>query len=79
MPDDVAVAVVGFDDIDEARYSTPTLTTISPDKRQIAETAVSRLLARANNNADLPAHDTVTRFSLVVRDSTAGRPDHLRT
>ncbi|MEU4396772.1 LacI family DNA-binding transcriptional regulator [Kribbella sp. NPDC023855] len=72
VPEDVAVA--GFDDIDEGSYSTPTLTTISPDKRQIAETAVARLLARAQSKTDLAIEDTVSNFSLVVRESTAGRP-----
>lgn len=72
VPQDVAV--VGFDDIDEGNYSTPTLTTIAPDKRQIAETAVDRLLARARSKAELPVRDTVTDFSLVVRESTVGRP-----
>lgn len=67
------MAVVGFDDIDEGRYSTPTLTTISPDKRQIAETAVDRLLARAQSKTDLPVNDTVTGSTLVVRESTVGR------
>ncbi|WP_329173035.1 LacI family DNA-binding transcriptional regulator [Streptomyces sp. NBC_01477] len=71
VPEDVAV--VGFDDADEGRYSTPTLTTISPDKRQIAEIAVTRLLARSDSKKDLPVEDTVTDFSLVVRESTAGR------
>ncbi|MEV4476647.1 hypothetical protein [Nonomuraea sp. NPDC049504] len=58
-------------DIDEDRYSTPALTTIFPDKRQIAETAVDRLLARARSKTDLPANDT--GFTLNVRESTMGR------
>ncbi|ADB33210.1 transcriptional regulator, LacI family [Kribbella flavida DSM 17836] len=72
VPEDIAV--VGFDDIDEGNYSTPTLTTISPDKRQIAETAVDRVLARAEGtiDADSEANDTVTRFSLAIRESTGG-------
>jgi hypothetical protein len=37
VPEDVAVA--GFDDIEEGRYSTPTLTSLAPDKRGIAATA----------------------------------------
>ncbi|MET7422184.1 LacI family DNA-binding transcriptional regulator [Dactylosporangium sp. NPDC005555] len=65
------VAVVGFDDIDEATYSIPSLTSVSPDKAQIAETAVALLLDRVNGS-DEADHDTVTDFSLVVRESTAG-------
>ncbi|MEZ0077392.1 DNA-binding LacI/PurR family transcriptional regulator [Planotetraspora sp. GP83] len=66
------MSVARFDDIDEGRYSTPSLTTISPDKRQIAETAVKRLLARTEAKGDLPDRDAVTRFSLAVRESTGG-------
>ncbi|WP_219418370.1 LacI family DNA-binding transcriptional regulator [Pseudonocardia nigra] len=67
------VAVVGFDDIDEGRYSTPSLTTISPDKRQIARSAVSRLLTRSQDDT-LPPRDTVTRFVLEQRESTTVAP-----
>jgi DNA-binding LacI/PurR family transcriptional regulator len=70
IPDDVAVA--GFDDTDEASYSIPSLTSISPDKRHIARVAVSRLVSRMNGSdgADL---DTVAGFSLEIRESTVGR------
>ena len=34
------VAVIGFDDIDEARYSLPSLSTIDPGREEIAEVAV---------------------------------------
>ncbi|WP_344613111.1 LacI family DNA-binding transcriptional regulator [Dactylosporangium salmoneum] len=63
------VAVVGFDDIDEAAYSIPSLSTISPDKAQIAETAVALLLDRVGGSTEAD-HDTVTGYSLVVREST---------
>jgi DNA-binding LacI/PurR family transcriptional regulator len=42
VPEDVAV--VGFDDLEEGRYTVPSLSTISPDKDLIGRTAV-RLLA----------------------------------
>ena len=40
------VAVIGFDDLDEARYSLPTLSTVDPGRTEIAETAVRVLLDR---------------------------------
>lgn len=71
IPDDVAV--VGFDDVDEARHSIPSLTTISPDKAQIAQTAVSLLLTLMNDGQEVPA-DTLAGFALRVRESTARQP-----
>ncbi|MCC4909292.1 LacI family DNA-binding transcriptional regulator [Microbacterium sp. cx-59] len=44
VPDDVAV--MGFDDLDEAQYSIPSLTTVDPGQAWIARTAVQTLLAR---------------------------------
>jgi DNA-binding LacI/PurR family transcriptional regulator len=70
VPQDVAV--VGFDDVDEARYCIPSLTTISPDKAQIADTAVSLVLALMKDGQGLE-HDTLTGYSLQVRESTVGR------
>lgn len=40
------VAVVGFDDIEESRYGAVSLTTVAPDKEEIARTAVDCLIAR---------------------------------
>jgi DNA-binding LacI/PurR family transcriptional regulator len=42
------VAVVGFDDIEEARFSRPTLTTVHPDLHDIARTATGYLLDRVS-------------------------------
>lgn len=42
------VAVVGFDDIEETRYSRPSLTTVRPDLQEIADTAIHYLLDRIN-------------------------------
>jgi DNA-binding LacI/PurR family transcriptional regulator len=65
------VAIVGFDDIEEGRYTTPTLTTISPDKGQIARLAVQALLRRLDGKAGRP-RTRLARFSLEVRESTGG-------
>jgi DNA-binding LacI/PurR family transcriptional regulator len=70
VPDDLAV--VGFDDIEDGRYSTPTLTTISPDKAQIARVAVEYLLRRMGGDTR-PARTHLVDYTLVVRESTARR------
>jgi DNA-binding LacI/PurR family transcriptional regulator len=70
VPDDVAV--IGFDDTAEGRFSTPTLTTIAPDKRSLAQVAMERLLARLEGDTSAPKEYTID-YALVVRESTAGR------
>ena len=68
VPEDVAV--IGIDDIEEGRFSTPTLTTIAPDKREIGRLAVRRLVARIEG-AQVAAPLTVqTPFRLIRREST---------
>ncbi len=69
------VAVVGFDDVEEARFSVPSLTTIDPGRREIAETAVDLLLRRLDEVAspDLPRRPPVLHVAdlrLVEREST---------
>jgi len=44
VPEDVAV--IGFDDLDEAEYSIPSLTTVDPGQKWIAAAAVRRLLQK---------------------------------
>lgn len=70
MPDDVAV--MGFDDIEEARFAIPSLTTIAPDKQRIGELAVSLLLSRIDGTHTGPPERVEVPFRLVVRESTAG-------
>ena len=71
VPEDVAV--VGFDDIEDGRYATPSLTTIRPDKKRIGELAVSFLLKRIDGTCTDPAEHVDVPFQLVVRESTVGR------
>lgn len=70
VPDDVAV--VGFDDIEDGRYATPTLTTISPDKDQIARVAVSLLAERLTGAHETTPREVRARHRLIPRESTLG-------
>ncbi len=70
VPDDVAV--LGWDDTEEASYSVPSLTSVSPDKAAIARTAVDRLLAQVEGEPAAAA-EVSCGYRLVVRESTARR------
>jgi DNA-binding LacI/PurR family transcriptional regulator len=71
VPDDIAV--MGFDDIEDGRFSNPSLTTIAPDKDRIGRLAVSQLIARIAGKPVDPPRDTQPPFRLVTRESTLGR------
>jgi DNA-binding LacI/PurR family transcriptional regulator len=73
IPEDVAV--MGFDDIEEARFAMPSLTTIAPDKQQIGELAVSFLLGRIAGTRTGPPERVEVSFRLMVREST-GNDSH---
>jgi DNA-binding LacI/PurR family transcriptional regulator len=68
VPEDVAV--VGFDDIEDGRFSNPPLTTIAPDRHGIARHAVEMLNERIGGEAPAPGRDVQVPFELVVRGST---------
>jgi len=71
VPEDVAV--IGLDDIQDGRFSVPTLSTIGPDKEFIARTAVRMLAERLDDAGDaLLPRDVRAGFELVARGSTAG-------
>ena len=70
------VSVIGFDDLDEAEYSIPSLTTVDPGRRWIADTAVATLLRRINADdpAALPAPSLqLAEFRIVERESAPAR------
>ena len=75
VPDDVAL--VGFDDVEDGRWSRPSLSTVSPDKAVLAEVAVDRLLERVGGGGG-PARSTTTPHALVVRESSAVSPPAAR-
>lgn len=80
VPQDLALA--GFDDIEDGRYSTPSLTTVSPDKENIARVAVELLDSlisvggrRTNGpgGAEAEVREVEADYRLIVRESTAAR------
>ncbi|MGN8025329.1 LacI family DNA-binding transcriptional regulator [Microbacterium sp. 22242] len=63
------VAVVGFDGLDEAEYSIPSLTTIDPGREWIAKTAVKTLLERIAGAADEAPRTLLADFRILERES----------
>ncbi|MFD4029433.1 LacI family DNA-binding transcriptional regulator [Streptomyces sp. NPDC058637] len=73
VPEDLAV--VGFDDIEDGQYGHPTLSTVSPDKRQIAQLALQCLADRIYSpDNEVPPSDLTAPHRLVIRASTTLRP-----
>jgi DNA-binding LacI/PurR family transcriptional regulator len=64
------IAVVGFDDIEEGRYSVPTLTTIAPDKSAIARHAVELLAQRLHQEGSPATQEITVAYTLQVRESS---------
>ena len=64
------VAVVGFDDIDEARHTTPGLTTVAPDLAVLADAALDSLVSRLDDPNVPDGRSIVVPHRLVVRGST---------
>ncbi|GLY95564.1 LacI family DNA-binding transcriptional regulator [Actinoplanes sp. NBRC 103695] len=67
VPGDVAVA--GFDDVEDGRFSTPTLTTIAPDAARIAELTIDLLAERIGQTAE-PPREVWVQHRLITREST---------
>ena len=68
VPDDVAV--VGHDDIEEAAFATPALTTVSADLDRLATTAVERVVAQLEGAASSGRGVVLSPHRLVVRASS---------
>ncbi|GAB3738772.1 LacI family DNA-binding transcriptional regulator [Microlunatus parietis] len=69
VPDDIAVT--GFDDVEDGRYSTPTLSTVAPDKTGIATLALERLMIRMAGDRS-PGVTLFADHTFVARESTVG-------
>jgi len=75
MPEDVSV--VGFDDVVNASFCIPTLTTVRQPLKKMGRIAADTLLARLENGAEFP-EDIAVEPELVVRKSTAAAPVQIK-
>jgi DNA-binding LacI/PurR family transcriptional regulator len=70
VPEDVAI--IGIDDIEEGRFTSPTLSTVSLDTPFIAHHAIARIAARIDDPHSI-AEEVVAPHAVLIRESTAGR------
>lgn len=72
VPQDVSV--LGFDDLDEAQYSIPSLSTVDPGREWIARTAVEQLVERISNpGGTAPPRTLLADYRVVERESAPAR------
>jgi len=63
------IAIVGFDDIQLASYTTPSLTTIAQPKQEIGQLAVKLLFERMSDPS-LPPRHNILSTQLIIRESS---------
>jgi DNA-binding LacI/PurR family transcriptional regulator len=61
--------VIGVDDIEDGQYSFPSLTTVSPDKDELAQVAVDLLMTRISGHSGPPQDKTISH-RIVFRESS---------
>lgn len=79
IPEDLAV--IGFDDIEAAKYSDPGLTSVTYDAARISERAVNRLFERItqtqSSSLDGRMEKTILEPELALRHSSGSIPVHI--
>ena len=77
VPDDIAV--VGFHDIQTARYTTPALTTIAHPRMELGEMAAESLFT-LSGGGEVEVRDRIVPVSLTIRESCGAQaPSITRT
>lgn len=67
------VKVIGFDNIEQSQFLVPSLSTVDPDHDMMARRAVELLTRRIENTEPgADREEFISRFSLVIRESTGG-------
>ncbi|WP_158749519.1 LacI family DNA-binding transcriptional regulator [Acidobacterium sp. S8] len=74
VPEDISI--IGFDDVPQAAFQTPSLTTISQPLHEMGKLAAQLLLERLNGMG-LTSQEVAVKPRLIVRESTSP-PRHLR-
>lgn len=73
VPEDLLI--IGFDDIEECRFSCPRLSSVRPDLDSLAETALDRITTSLRDGLPDPAAlESQVSHRVVARESTVGRP-----
>jgi len=67
------VLVVGFDDVEDAAFHIPSLSSVAPDHEELVAQTV-RLLRRRIAEPAAPLEDVTVGFRVVERESTTRRP-----
>ncbi|GAB3497677.1 LacI family DNA-binding transcriptional regulator [Flexivirga lutea] len=75
IPEDIAV--IGWDDLSDAQFAVPSLSSVSVDRRAVAGAALDQLIPQIAGHASSHDH-IVIPHGIAVRASTAGTdvPDH---
>ncbi|MGH3655193.1 MAG: LacI family DNA-binding transcriptional regulator [Micromonosporaceae bacterium] len=66
------LAILGFDDVEDGRYSNPPLSTVAPDKQRIATAAADLLHRRMRYGSAAPPERYVAGYRLLPRATTSG-------
>jgi DNA-binding LacI/PurR family transcriptional regulator len=72
VPQDISV--VGFDDIEQSRYSIPSLTTVHSSIRELALGAIQGLFSQMQEPENLKTLKIYVPCSLMLRESAAAPP-----
>ncbi|MFI6426854.1 LacI family DNA-binding transcriptional regulator [Promicromonospora sp. NPDC050880] len=70
VPDDVAI--IGYDNLADGQFSTPTITTIDPSPARLARAALELLTDRLRGGSPAAARQITVPVTLVRRESTMG-------
>lgn len=68
VPEDVRV--VGFDDLDESAYMSPSLSAVNPNRPEIARLAVESVVQQIEHGGRMPAQTVEAPARLVCRESS---------